>query len=48
MENATFIPFSTKLKDHRLRSKWIEMIRRPLGVFNTSVPGYWYSDNTVM
>jgi hypothetical protein len=31
MENATFIPFPTKLKDHRLRSKWIKMIRRPLG-----------------
>ena len=31
MENVTFIPFPTKLKDHRLRSKWIEMIRRPLG-----------------
>ena len=28
--NVTFIPFPTKLKDHRLRSKWIEMIRRPL------------------
>jgi hypothetical protein len=28
--NVTFIPFPTKLKNHRLRSKWIEMIRRPL------------------
>jgi hypothetical protein len=31
MENVTIIPFPAKLKDHRLRSKWIEMIRRPLG-----------------
>ena len=31
MENVTFISFPTKLKGHRLRSKWIEMIRRPLG-----------------
>ena len=31
MENVKFFAFPTKKKDPRLRSKWLEMIRKPLG-----------------
>ena len=31
MTDVTFLPFPTLKKNPKLRSKWIEMIRRPLG-----------------